>query len=86
MTPPPPTAPKAEWRVWAREVRARVPDRSAEVAGHLSAFLHAGGARRVLAYRALPGEPDLAGLARAFDLFTSRARFRPTPHLTLHGQ
>lgn len=84
MPSPPVTAPKAEWRVWAREVRAGLPGRSAEVARHLSAFLHARGARRVLAYRALPGEPDLTGLAGEFDLFTPRARFRPAPHLTLH--
>lgn len=82
--PPPPTAPKAEWRAWARQVRARVPDRSAEAVEHLAAFLHERGARRVLAYRALPGEPDVSALAAAFDLLTTRARFRPAPHLTLH--
>lgn len=85
MTPPPHAAPKATWRAWAREVRAGQPDRSAEVCTHLAAFLHAGGARRVLAYHALPGEPDVGALTADFDLLTTRARFRPTPHLTLHG-
>lgn len=51
---------------------------------HLVAFLVARGVRRVLAYRALPGEPDISALASHFDLLTTRARFRPTPHLTLH--
>ncbi|CAM3518145.1 5-formyltetrahydrofolate cyclo-ligase [Deinococcus saxicola] len=40
--------------------------------------------RRVLAYRALPGEPDVSGLAQGFELLAPRARFRPTPRLTLH--
>lgn len=78
------TAPKPAWRAWARELRAGLPDRSAEVSAHLAAFLRERGARRVLAYRALPGEPDVSALADAFELLTSRARFRPTPHLTLH--
>ncbi|WP_369409318.1 5-formyltetrahydrofolate cyclo-ligase [Deinococcus arboris] len=75
---------KAEWRAWARQVRAAQPDVSATITGHLRTFLHAHGARRVLAYRALSGEPDVAGLADDFDLLTTRARFRPQPHLTLH--
>ncbi|MEW6422625.1 MAG: 5-formyltetrahydrofolate cyclo-ligase [Deinococcota bacterium] len=84
LRPPAPTAPKPEWRTWAREVRAGLPDLSAEVTAHLAAFLREHGVRRVLAYRALPGEPDVSTLAEAFELLTSRVRFRPTPHLTLH--
>ncbi|MCP2014767.1 5-formyltetrahydrofolate cyclo-ligase [Deinococcus sp. HSC-46F16] len=84
MTLPPHDAPKPTWRAWAREVRARQPDRSAEVCASLAAFLQARGARRVLAYHALPGEPDVGILAAEFELLTTRARFRPTPHLTLH--
>lgn len=82
----PPSAPqgKAEWRAWARVRRQEVPDLSAEVTAHLTAFLQARGARRVLAYRALPGEPDISALAPHLDLLTTRARFRPAPHLTLH--
>lgn len=38
----------------------------------------------VLAYRALPGEVDVGDLADAFELLTTRARWRPAPHLTLH--
>ncbi|PTA68453.1 5-formyltetrahydrofolate cyclo-ligase [Deinococcus arcticus] len=83
MTPAP-HAPKAEWRAWAREVRAGLPDGSAAVTAHLQAFLQARGARRVLAYRALAGEADVSGLAANFELLTTRARFRPAPHLTLH--
>lgn len=61
-----------------------MPDLSAAVAAHLAAFLSGRGIGRVLAYRALPGEPDLSALATPFDLLTTRARFRPSPHLTLH--
>jgi len=75
---------KAGWRRWARETRAGLPDRSADVTAPLTAFLCGRGVRRVLAYRALPGEPDVSALADTFDLLAPRARFRPTPHLTLH--
>lgn len=84
LSPPPAQAPKAGWRTWARETRAALPDLSADLTAHLTAFLRARGARRVLAYRALPGEPDVSALAAAFELLTTRARFRPEPHLTLH--
>lgn len=84
MSPPPHDAPKPTWRAWAREVRASQPDRSADLCAHLVAFLHAHGAQRVLAYHALPGEPDVGALAPEFELLTTRARFRPAPHLTLH--
>ncbi len=47
-------------------------------------LLRALGARRVLAYRALSGEPDVSGLSRDFELLAPRARFRPEPRLTLH--
>ncbi|MFC4426181.1 5-formyltetrahydrofolate cyclo-ligase [Deinococcus navajonensis] len=85
LNPPAPSASKAEWRRWARERREQLPDHSAAVCSTLRAFLHAHDARRVLAYRALPGEPDVSALADEFDLLTSRARFRPQPHLTLHS-
>ncbi|GMA17203.1 5-formyltetrahydrofolate cyclo-ligase [Deinococcus metallilatus] len=84
LPPPPAHAPKAEWRAWAREVRAGLPDLSAEISAHLAAFLGERGVRCVLAYRALPGEPDVAALAGSFELLTTRARFRPEPRLTLH--
>lgn len=84
MLPPPPTAPKSEWRDWARSTRAALPDVSEAITDHLRAFLHRRGLNRVLAYRPLPGEPDVSGLADGFDLSTTRARFRPTPRLTLH--
>ena len=79
-----PDAPKAEWRAWARARRAGEADVSGAVTAQLAAFLHERGARRVLAYRALPGEPDVSGLAAQFTLLTTRARFRPTPRLTIH--
>ncbi|BDP42700.1 5-formyltetrahydrofolate cyclo-ligase [Deinococcus aetherius] len=81
---PAPGAPKAQWRTWARELRSGLPNDSPQVTAHLAAFLHGRGVRRVLAYRALPGEPDVGALAREFELLTTRARFRPGPHLTLH--
>ncbi|MFB9991820.1 5-formyltetrahydrofolate cyclo-ligase [Deinococcus oregonensis] len=85
--PPLPDAPKTEWRAWAREVRADLPDgpETETLTVHLAAFLQARGARRVLAYRALPGEPDVSALAQSFELFTTRARWKPQPHLTLHA-
>lgn len=88
MTLPPapaPDAPKTEWRAWARATRGALPDHSAAVTAHLCDLLHAQGVRRVLAYRALPGEPDVSGLAENFTLLAPRARFRPTPRLTLHA-
>lgn len=82
---PLPTAPKSDWRAWARDMRAGLPDRSEALTVHLAALLHAQGTRRVLAYRALPGEPDVSGLAAQFELLTTRARWKPHPHLTLHA-
>ncbi len=87
MTFPPapaPDAPKTEWRTWARAARAALPDRSEALTAYLRDLLHAQGARRILAYRALPGEPDVSGLERDFTLLAPRARFRPSPRLTLH--
>ncbi|MFT2719113.1 5-formyltetrahydrofolate cyclo-ligase [Deinococcus sp. A31D244] len=88
MTRPDPPADlpdKAAWRAWARAVRAELPDVSGEVVAGLRVFLRSVGARRVLAYRALPGEPDVAALHGEFELLTTRARFRPVPRLTLHA-
>ena len=84
MTPPPSAAPKAEWRAWASALRREQPDGSGALVAHLRKFLHAQGARRVLAYHALPGEPDVAALQADFELLTTRTRFRPERHLTLH--
>ena len=75
---------KAEWRDWARQERSHLPDCSVAITAHLQSFLREAGAQRVLAYRALPGEPDVAALAHDFELLAPRARFRPTPRLTLH--
>lgn len=88
MTPPPedPAAwDKGRWRAWARAERGQLPDHSAATVAQLAAFLQGVGARRVLAYRALPGEIDVSALAHAFELLAPRARFRPTPRLTLHA-
>lgn len=84
MPSPPATQDKAAWRAWAGATRQAVPDLSERVTAHLTAFLQERGVRRVLAYRALPGEPDVSALAARFELLTTRARFRPEPHLTLH--
>lgn len=75
---------KGQWRAWARQHRQQLPDHSAAISAHLSQFLQDAGVQRVLAYRALPGEPDVAALAHDFELLAPRARFRPTPRLTLH--
>ncbi|WP_188964564.1 5-formyltetrahydrofolate cyclo-ligase [Deinococcus aquiradiocola] len=83
--PPAPDAPKSVWRAWARAVRAALPEPDhAGVCAELLAWLRARGARRVLAYHALPGEPDVSGLAGHVQLFTTRAVFRPSARLTLH--
>ncbi|WP_189072518.1 5-formyltetrahydrofolate cyclo-ligase [Deinococcus sedimenti] len=79
-----PDASKSEWRAWARAVRAGLPDVSAPVTATLRDLLTGLGARRVLAYRALSGEPDVSGLSVDFELLAPRARFRPEPRLTLH--
>ena len=83
--PPADLPDKAAWRAWARATRAELPDVSGEVVAGLRVFLRSVGARRVLAYRALPGEPDVADLHGEFELLTTRARFRPVPRLTLHA-
>ena len=75
---------KSQWRAWARGQREHLPDHSAAISAQLQAFLQEKGVRRVLAYRALPGEPDVSALAHDFELLAPRARFRPTPRLTLH--
>ncbi|AIZ46345.1 5-formyltetrahydrofolate cyclo-ligase [Deinococcus radiopugnans] len=85
MPPQDPTSwDKGQWRAWARQHRQQRPDHSAAITAHLSQFLQDAGVQRVLAYRALPGEPDVAALAHDFELLAPRARFRPTPRLTLH--
>lgn len=84
MTRPPCGAPKPEWREWAFAVRREQPDASPAVVAQLRDFLHAQGARRVLAYHALPGEPDVSELRGDFELLTTRTRFKPERHLTLH--
>ncbi|WP_240738301.1 5-formyltetrahydrofolate cyclo-ligase [Deinococcus fonticola] len=80
------TTSKADWRAWAFATRQSLPADldPADVVAHLRAFLQGRGARRVLAYRALPGEPDMSALAQEFELFTTRTRYKPERHLTLH--
>ncbi len=58
---------------------------SAQVVAGLRTFLHAQGASVVLAYCALPGEIDVSALSNEFTLLAPRARFGPTPRLTLHA-
>lgn len=72
------------WRAWAQERRAGLPDVSAQIYAQLAALLQDRGLSRVLAYHALPGEPDLSALAPQLELYTTRAVFRPEPRLTLH--
>lgn len=85
---PPTFQDKAQARAYAYELRAALaPDLgadSARVVAVLRDFLQARGVRRVLAYHALPGEPDVAALQTDFEVFTTRTYFRPQRHLTLH--
>lgn len=81
---PSPTDPKAQWRVWAKETREALPERSSEVCAHLVTFLQGQGVRRVAAYRAMTGEVDVALLAEHFELLTPRSRYKPERHLTFH--
>lgn len=75
---------KAELRRWARERRRALPNASEALTAHLAAWLRARGSRTVLAYRALPDEPNVEGLASAFELLTTRTIWRPRRALTLH--
>lgn len=75
---------KAELRRWARERRRALPNASDALTAHLAAWLRARGARTVLAYRALPHEPDVGGLASAFEVLTTRTIWQPRRALTLH--
>lgn len=79
-----PTSSKAAWRAWAFALRRGHSDASAEVVQHLIPFLHDQGVQRVLAYRALSGEPDISALHGDFELFTTRTRYKPEKHLTIH--
>lgn len=74
---------KERLRVWARARRRELPPTPC-LLEHLRFWLRERGARRVLAYRAFGGEPSLDALAGEFELFTTRANWRPAPHLTLH--
>lgn len=75
---------KTSLRAWARARRAQLPDPSPLLTAHLSSWLRSQGLRRVLAYRAFGGEPNVDALAGEFELFTTRAHWRPEPRLTLH--
>jgi len=84
-TPPALRASKTLWREWARQRRLHAPPPdAAAICSGLLAFLEHRGLTRVLAYHALPGEPDLSALADRLGVYTTRAVFRPEPHLTLH--
>jgi 5-formyltetrahydrofolate cyclo-ligase len=76
---------KVALRAWARERRAAFADLSPTVCGHLAGFLKARGIARVLAYRALPGEISLDALEPDFELYTTRAIWKPEPRLTVHA-
>ncbi|ULH14581.1 5-formyltetrahydrofolate cyclo-ligase [Deinococcus sp. KNUC1210] len=85
-------ADKTQWRDWARERRRELlnadalPAISAAICAALLDFLDEHHLTRgVLAYHALPGEPDISALQDVVPLFTTRAVFRPTPSLTLHA-
>lgn len=88
--PPALHCPKTVWREWARQRRSQAPPPdAAAISSGLLAFLERRGITGVLAYHALPGEPDLSALAvpalaDRLRLYTTRAVFRPEPHLTLH--
>lgn len=89
MTPlpfdvPSPHTSKPEWRSRVKTFRAELPDVSAQIAGRVAELLRKLGAANVLAYHALPGEPDLSALAAEFRLLTTRARTRPERRLTVH--
>jgi 5-formyltetrahydrofolate cyclo-ligase len=78
-------ASKAVWREWARRRRTQLPPPdSAAICAALLEFLAVRGITSVLAYHALPGEPDLSALEQHLRLLTTRAVFRPEPRLSLH--
>ncbi len=75
---------KEAWRSWARTASTLQTDHSNQVVRHLKQFLKTNKVRRVLAYYALPNEPNLSSLASDFELFTTRARFKPVRRLSIH--
>ena len=82
---PSPQASKVVWRDWARLRWSQLPAPGATaICDHLLAFLTGRGVEHVLAYHALPGEPDVSALAAHLHLYTTRAVFRPEVRLTLH--
>lgn len=89
FSPPPPHAPKAQWRSAVRAYRSEnlmaMPQISAQVAERTASLLRSLGAQTVLAYHAMSGEPDLSALGgEGFRLLTTRARVRPERRLTVH--
>lgn len=82
---------KAEWRQWLRAERRDFVSsdfdtiaRAKAICEQLTKLLQQQQVEQVLAYRAMSGEPDVGSLAKDFELFTTRARFKPTPRLTVH--
>ncbi len=76
---------KERLRAWARGRRTELPDVSPAVTAHLAQWLRGRGVRRVLAYRALPGELALDALTDEFELLTTRTIWRPAPRLSVHA-
>lgn len=76
---------KQIWRAWARGARGTLgPEDNARLCLHLADWLRQRGARSVLGYQALEGEPDISALAEHFSLLTTRTIWKPVPKLTLH--
>jgi 5-formyltetrahydrofolate cyclo-ligase len=76
---------KADWRTWAKTVRANLPDVSNEVCKHLEQFLKTSNARVVLAYKAFGTEINLeplVGNLPNLEFWTTRVN--PNSRLSLH--
>jgi 5-formyltetrahydrofolate cyclo-ligase len=83
--PPSLTSSKAQWRTWARSVRATLPDASSQICAHLETFIRDAQPRVILTYRAFRDEPSLETLPeRLPDLNFLTPRVAAPGTLTLH--
>jgi 5-formyltetrahydrofolate cyclo-ligase len=76
---------KAQWRTWARTVRATLPDASSLICAHLETFIRHAQPRVVLSYRAFRDEPQLESLVEHVpSIRFLTPRVASTGILTLH--
>lgn len=78
---------KAQWRQWAKQIRAQSPDNSLKIQQNLANWLNERNYTEVLGYRAMANEVSLEALPQMLpmvQLYTTCSHYKPEPHLTVH--